>query len=282
MGACTSQKKDIAEGIFEATEITVSAETSGKIIEFSVEEGDCLSEQQKVALIDTLQLNLQREQLRCSQLATLSSRPDIEEQVSHLKQQITNAKVERNRLVRLLADGAATEKQLDNANQSIATLEKQLASLRSQLSTQTEALNGQAKTIEAQIAQIDDKIRRSIVLSPIAGTVLTKYAEAGEIITPGKPLYKIADLGKIYLRAYLTSTQLANVSIGQKVVVTAIYGDDQSKDYEGVIQTIASQSEFTPKTIQTNDSRANLVYAVKIAVNNDGRLKIGLSGIVHL
>ncbi|MCF0214427.1 MAG: HlyD family efflux transporter periplasmic adaptor subunit, partial [Muribaculaceae bacterium] len=272
----------VAEGSFEATEVTISAETSGKIIDFDVEEGDVVELNSKIALIDTVQLSLQKAQLLCGQVATLASRPDIAAQQEALKQQIKNSIVERDRISRLLADGAATQKQLDNANQHIATLESQLNGLSSQLNTQTNTLNKQVETTGAQIAQINDMIRRSLVLSPISGTVLTKYAEAGEITAPGKPLLKMADLNKIYLRAYLTSAQLADIKLGDKVKVQANYGGGNTQDYEGVIQWISSQNEFTPKTIQTDDSRANLVYAVKIAVKNDGKLKIGLQGRVIL
>lgn len=282
LSACSSEKENVAEGSFEATEVTISAETSGKIIDFDVEEGDVVELNSKIALIDTVQLSLQKAQLLCGQVATLASRPDIAAQQEALKQQIKNSIVERDRISRLLADGAATQKQLDNANQHIATLESQLNGLSSQLNTQTNTLNKQVETTGAQIAQINDMIRRSLVLSPISGTVLTKYAEAGEITAPGKPLLKMADLNKIYLRAYLTSAQLADIKLGDKVKVQANYGGGNTQDYEGVIQWISSQNEFTPKTIQTDDSRANLVYAVKIAVKNDGKLKIGLQGRVIL
>ena len=280
LASCGGDEEYAAEGTFEATEITVSAETAGKIVWFDIEEGDVVEKGQQVAQIDTVQLALQRAQLHCGQTATLASRPDVAAQQASLRQQIENAVTERDRVARLLVDGAATQKQLDNANQQIATLERTLDGLTSQLKTQTNALNKQVETTEAQIAQISENISRCKILSPVAGTVLTKFAEAGEIAAPGKPLYKIADMNKVYLRAYFTSSQLADVKVGQKVTVIANYGGDKTQEYEGVVQWIASQSEFTPKTIQTNDSRANLVYAEKLGVKNDGNLKIGLQGRV--
>ena len=282
MCACSSEKENVAEGSFEATEVTISAESAGKIIDFDVEEGDQLAMNDKIALIDTLQLSLQKAQLLCGQAATLASRPDIAAQQEALQQQIKNATVERDRLSRLLADGAATQKNLDNANQQLATLQSQLNGLSSQLKTQTNTLNKQVETSDAQVSLINDMIRRCLILSPIAGTVLVKYAEAGEVTAPGKPLVKMANMNKIYLRAYLTTAQLADIKLGDKVKVQADYGGGNTQDYEGTIQWISSQNEFTPKTIQTNDSRANLVYAVKIAVKNDGKLKIGLQGRVIL
>ena len=280
--ACSGEKENVAEGTFEATEVTISAESAGKIVTFDVEEGDVLAHGDTIALVDTLQLSLQRAQLQRGQTATLAARPNIAAQQAALRQQIVNCTTERDRIQRLLVDGAATQKQLDNANQQLATLQSQLEGLSSQLTTQTNSLNCQVETASAQIDQINDMIRRCVVLAPTSGTVLTKFAEAGEVAAPGKPLLKLADMNKIYLRAYLTSAQLANIKLGDKVQVQANYGGGDLKPYDGVIQWISSQSEFTPKTIQTSDSRANLVYAVKIAVKNDGNLKIGLQGIVKL
>ena len=282
LAGCKGNEENKAEGTFEATEITVSAETAGLIMEFAPEEGDCVEAGQCVALIDTVQLHLQRQQILSGQQATLASRPDVAAQQAALQQQIANVEIERGRLQRLMADGAATQQSLDLADQQIAALKKQLHGLTSQLKTQTTALNQQAATALTQVDQINDRIERSKVKSPISGVILTKYAEAGEFATMGKPLFKMADTNRIFLRAYLTSTQLANVAVGQALTVTADFGGGVTKQYEGTVQSIATQSEFTPKNIQTSDSRANLVYAVKIAVKNDGTLKIGLQGFVSL
>ena len=282
LAGCKGNEENKAEGTFEATEITVSAETAGLIMEFAPEEGDCVESGQCVALIDTVQLHLQRQQILSGQQATLASRPDMAAQQAALQQQIANVEIERGRLQRLMADGAATQQSLDLADQQIAALKKQLHGLTSQLKTQTTALNQQAATALTQVDQINDRIERSKVKSPISGVILTKYAEAGEFATMGKPLFKMADTNRIFLRAYLTSTQLANVAVGQALTVTADFGGGVTKQYEGTVQSIATQSEFTPKNIQTSDSRANLVYAVKIAVKNDGTLKIGLQGFVSL
>ena len=282
LAGCKGNEENKAEGTFEATEITVSAENAGLIMEFAPEEGDCVESGQCVALIDTVQLHLQRQQILSGQQATLASRPDVAAQQAALQQQIANVEIERGRLQRLMADGAATQQSLDLADQQIAALKKQLHGLTAQLKTQTTALNQQAATALTQVDQINDRIERSKVKSPIAGVILTKYAEAGEFATMGKPLFKMADTKRIFLRAYLTSTQLANVAVGQVLTVTADFGGGVTKQYEGTVQSIATQSEFTPKNIQTSDSRANLVYAVKIAVKNDGTLKIGLQGFVSL
>lgn len=216
------------------------------------------------------------------QTALLSSRPDVGKQVASLREQIAKQKRELQRVDNMLADGAATRKQRDDIEAQIKVLQGNMEALLSTLGKNTATINDNSAALEAQIAALDDRIAKCRVTAPVGGTVLVKYAEAGELATAGKPLVKIADLNAIYLRAYFTSLQLAGIKLGDTVRVVADFGGDERYDYEGRIAWISSESEFTPKTIQTKDSRANLVYAAKIAVKNDGRIKIGLAGEVIL
>lgn len=280
--SCGKQTTFDAQGTFEATEIVVSSEATGKILHFEAEEGTLVEAGQQVGAMDSLQLHLQRKQLIAQQSALLNSRPDVKKQVSSLREQITKQKSELQRVENMLRDGAATQKQHDDINAHIRVLEGQLEATLSTLGKNTASINDNSTSLEAQIAALDDRIAKCHIIAPTNGTVLVKYAEAGELATVGKPLMKIANLEKIYLRAYFTSDQLANIRLGDTVKVIADFGGDEQHEYEGRIAWISSESEFTPKNIQTKDSRANLVYAVKIAVKNDGRLKIGLAGEVRL
>lgn len=280
--SCSSEPEFDAQGTFEATEVVVSSEATGRILHFDVKEGSPVTIGATVGAIDSLQLHLQRKQLSAQLSALLGSRPDIKAQAASLREQIAKQRTERSRVENMLRDGAATQKQYDDIEAQIRVLESQLTATLSTLDKNTSTINDNAAALEAQIAALDDRIAKCRIVSPISGTVLVKYAEAGELATTGKPLMKIADLNNIYLRAYFTSDQLSRFKLGDKVRVIADFGSGERYDYEGRIAWIASESEFTPKTIQTKDSRANLVYAVKIAVRNDGRLKIGLAGEVVL
>ena len=280
--SCTKEAEFDAQGTFEATEVVVSSEATGRILNFDIEEGMAIAANQAVGTIDSLQLHLQRKQLVAQQSALLASRPDVKKQVAALREQIAKQKTELRRVDNMLRDGAATQKQKDDIEAQIKILEGQLAAQLSTLDKNTSTINGNSVVLEAQIAALDDRISKCRIISPVGGTVLVKYAEAGELASAGKPLMKIADLKNIYLRAYFTSDQLANVKLGDEVKVVADFGGTERYDYTGRVAWISSESEFTPKTIQTKDSRANLVYAVKIAVENDGRLKIGLAGEVVL
>lgn len=280
--SCGKQTTFDAQGTFEATEIVVSSEATGKILHFEAEEGTLVEAGQQVGAMDSLQLHLQRKQLIAQQSALVNSRPDVKKQVSSLREQIAKQKSELQRVENMLRDGAATQKQHDDINAHIRVLEGQLEATLSTLGKNTASINDNSASLEAQIAALDDRIAKCHIIAPTNGTVLVKYAEAGELATVGKPLMKIANLEKIYLRAYFTSDQLANIRLGDTVKVIADFGGDEQHEYEGRIAWISSESEFTPKNIQTKDSRANLVYAVKIAVKNDGRLKIGLAGEVRL
>lgn len=280
--SCGSDTEFDAQGTFEATEVIVSAESAGRILDFSIDEGATIEAGTELAVIDSLQLHLQRKQLLAQQTALLSSRPDVGKQVASLREQIAKQKRELQRVDNMLADGAATRKQRDDIEAQIKVLQGNMEALLSTLGKNTATINDNSAALEAQIAALDDRIAKCRVTAPVGGTVLVKYAEAGELATAGKPLVKIADLNAIYLRAYFTSSQLANIKLGDTVRVVADFGGDERYDYEGRIAWISSESEFTPKTIQTKDSRANLVYAAKIAVKNDGRIKIGLAGEVIL
>lgn len=280
--ACGRNGDFDATGTFEATEVVVSAEAAGRILRFDAEEGDRLEAGRQVGAIDTVQLYLQKLQLERQQASVVSNRPDIAKQVASLREQIAKQQTERRRVENLLRDGAATTKQLDDIDAQIKVLDGQLEAQLSTLRNNAASIDENSSSIELQVARIEDQLAKCRIASPVTGTVLAKYSEAGELASVGRPLMKVADLDRIYLRAYFTSDQLTALKLGQAVTVTADFGGDSRIDYPGRIVWIASESEFTPKTIQTRDSRANLVYAVKIAVENDGRLKIGLYGEVKL
>lgn len=282
IASCGKESEFDAQGTFEATEIIVSAEATGRILCFDVEEGSTVEAGNIVGAIDSIQLHLQRRQLIAQQSALLSSRPDVKKQVASIREEIAKQKSELARVENMLRDGAATQKQYDDIGAHIRILEGKLEAALSTLDKNTSSINGNSVAIEAQIAALDDRIAKCRINSPVSGTLLAKYAQAGELASPGKPLMKVANLNEIFLRAYFTSEQLADITLGDTVTVIADFGGDERYSYEGRITWIASESEFTPKSIQTRDSRANLVYAVKIAVKNDGRLKIGLAGEVKL
>lgn len=278
--ACSEDSDFDAQGTFEATEVIVSSEATGQILHFDIEEGTSVKKGERIGAVDSTQLHLQRKQLEAQLEALLSSRPDIKKQAAATKEQITKQKSELQRVGNMLRDGAATQKQYDDIEAQLRILENQLSATLSSLDKNTATINSNAVALEAQIAALDDRIAKCSLSAPVDGTVLVKYAEAGELATAGKPLMKVANLDRMYLRAYFTSEQLADIKVGDKVTVTADFGGDKRYDYEGVIAWISPESEFTPKSIQTRDTRANLVYAVKVAVKNDGRLKIGLAGEV--
>lgn len=278
--ACSEDSDFDAQGTFEATEVIVSSEATGQILHFDIEEGTSVKKGERIGAVDSTQLHLQRKQLEAQLEALLSSRPDIKKQAAATKEQITKQKSELQRVGNMLRDGAATQKQYDDIEAQLRILENQLSATLSSLDKNTATINSNAVALEAQIAALDDRIAKCSLSAPVDGTVLVKYAEAGELATAGKPLMKVANLDRMYLRAYFTSEQLADIKVGDKVTVTADFGGDKRYDYEGEIAWISPESEFTPKSIQTRDTRANLVYAVKVAVKNDGRLKIGLAGEV--
>ena len=271
-----------ASGVFETTEVIVSAKGTGELVAFHVEEGQTVNIGQELGCIDTVQLYLKKKQLLANISATESRRLDASRQVASIQQQITNLQKERKRFGELIKENAANQKQVDDIDYQIVVLQRQLAATSEQIGSNNNSLTGQKGGIVAQIEQLDDQTRNSIITSPIQGTVLTKYMEQGEFAAPGKPLFKVANTHDMKLRAYITADQLTNVKIGQKVNVYADQGKTDRKEYSGTVTWIASKAEFTPKTIQTRDERANLVYAIKIAVANDGLIKEGMYGDIKL
>lgn len=270
-----------ATGTFETTEVLVSAEASGRLLYFDIEEGMLLKAGEEIGVVDTVQLYLKKLQLEASIKSVKEQHPDILKQVAATKEQISAAGRERNRVANLLKVGAANQKQLDDAEDQLEVLRKQLVAQNSTLSNSHQSLTWQSSSVGIQVAQVEDQLKKCHITSPITGTVLAKYAEAGELTAMGTPLFKVADTEQMYLRAYITSEQLSQVKLGQKVTVFSDYGTDEHKQYPGVVTWISDTSEFTPKTILTKNERANLVYAVKIAVHNDGLLKIGMYGGVE-
>lgn len=270
--SCTKDN-DRADGYgnFEATEITVSSESNGKIEFLNLEEGAVLEAQDQVGLIDTMQLYYSKQQLLASKNTVSSKSENVLSQRSVLNEQLKSAQIERNRVRSMFDENAATKRQVDEVDGRVKVIEAQMRSV----GTQNAPIVSDLKSIDVQIEKINDQISKSKITNPIKGTVLTKYAEAGEITAFGRPLYKIADMSEMTLRVYFSETQLSNIKIGQKVTVK-VDGAQEMKSFKGTISWIASQAEFTPKIIQTKEERVNLVYAVKVKIKNDGSLKIGM------
>lgn len=269
-----------ASGVFETTEVIVSAQATGELLSFTVEEGMNVKADEKLGYVDTIQLALKKKQLTATLAATDSKWLDEKRQSASLRQQIINLERERKRFGDLLEADAATEKQVDELDYQIDVLKRQLSATEEQLNSHNKSLDGQCLSLEAQLAQLEDQIEKSVVSSPVSGTVISKYAEPGEFVQPGKSLFKVANLEKMKLRIYITADQLTMLKIGQKVKVYADKGQDERQEYKGVVSWISDKAEFTPKTIQTRDERANLVYAVKVSVRNDGFIKRGMYGDV--
>ena len=283
MAACGESEKDFdATGTFEATEITVFAEQSGALLTFDVNEGDNIEAGREVGLIDTTQTWLKILQLDATKAVYQSQKPDTERQIAATRQQLAKALQDEQRYRELVADGAAPSKMLDDATSQVKVLQRQLEAQKSSLCTSTQALDKQTAAADVQIEQLRDMLRKCHIVTPAKGTVLEKYVERGEFVSVGKPLFQIADTEEMCLRAYITSAQLQSIKIGQQVKVFADYGDNQRKEYAGTVSWISSRSEFTPKTILTDDERADLVYAVKVAFKNDGFVKIGMYGEMKL
>ncbi len=283
LAACRS-KDDTADayGNFESVEVVVSAEATGRLLAFDVEEGAVLQADAVVGGIDSTQLYLKKAQLGANIKAVLSKRPDVTPQLEVIREQIATQKREQQRVQNLLKANAATSKQLDDINAQIAVLEKQYQSTASSLNTQVSGLNSETHPLQMQVEQVREQLAQSRVVNPVEGTVLVKYVEKGEVVNFGKPLYKIADLRTMYLRAYISGAQLPQVKIGQQVTVQTDQPDGKMKDWTGTVSWISGEAEFTPKTIQTRDERVQLVYAIKVRVQNDGSLKIGMPGEIRL
>ena len=281
LAACgTSEKEYDATGTFEATETTVSAEQGGRLLTFDVKEGDPVETGREVGLIDTTDTWLKILQLQATKAVYQSQKPDIKKQIAALRQQLAKAQAEQRRYQELVSDGAAPSKMLDDAKSQVQVLQRQLDAQVSALSTNTQALNRQMNATEAQISQLREQLKKCRIVAPQSGSVLEKYVERGEFVAIGKPLFKMADMEEMYLRVYVTSAQLQDIKVGQQVKVFADYGGGQKKTYPGTVSWISGRSEFTPKTILTDDERADLVYALKIRVKNDGYIKIGMYGEV--
>ncbi len=271
LASCDSNNKADGYGNFEATETTISAESNGKLLAFDVEEGQNLKKGIAIGYIDTVQLSLKKEQLFVARNVITSKSAGVLSQIGVLKAQLKTATTSKNRIEKLLKEEASTQQKLDDVNGKIDVIKQQIRSVEAQNAPVVNEL----RSIDAQLKQVEDQITKSNIINPINGTVLVKYAEPFEITNFGKPLYKIADLGTMQLRVYVSEAQLSTIKIGQKVTVKIDEGEEM-KSYNGTITWIAAQAEFTPKIIQTKEERVNLVYALKIDVKNDGSLKIGM------
>lgn len=277
--ACGKQDRDFdATGTFEAVETTVCAQQAGELVTWNVEEGSKVQRHAEVGLIDTTQIVLRMRQVAAGKRVVAAQSPDIAKQVAAIEEQLAKARQEYRRYSELVADGAAPRKQMEDAQTQVQVLAKQLAAQRSLLNTQVSTLGARQGEADSQTSLLRNDLRKCHVVSPVTGTILEKYVERGEYVVPGKPLFKVADLQTVFLRAYLTSLQLQRVKIGQKVTVMANFGQGERRHYEGTVTWISGKSEFTPKTVLTDDERADLVYAVKVAVKNDGMVKIGMYG----
>jgi HlyD family secretion protein len=295
LGCKSNDEEFDAQGTFEADEVIVSSELSGKIRSLEIEEGSTIAIGDTVGTIDAANISLQKDQVIASIEAlnekTLDVSPQVkllEEQLQVQQLQLKNLLHEQDRIEKLFSQDAATGKQRDDIHSQVEVLQKQMAVTRQQIqvqkrntATQNRGILSEGKPLQKRIAQLDDQLSKSSIINPVTGTILTKYAEQGEITAPGKALYKIADLSTIILRAYISGKQLPQVKLGQQVKVYIDQDNDEYKEYAGTIQWISDKAEFTPKTIQTKEERANLVYAIRIAVKNDGYLKIGMYGEVR-
>ncbi|MBT29880.1 MAG: HlyD family secretion protein [Thalassobius sp.] len=267
-----------AYGQFEATEVIVSAEGSGKIISLDVEEGSEIKVGEVVGCIDTVQLFLKKQQLQATISAVTSKTQNISDQLAVYYERKENLVREKNRLESLFKEDAATDKQLDDINGEIEVVEKQLDAVKSQLSTQNSGILGEILPLEKQIAQIEDQLQKSVVRHPVSGIVLEKYAEEGEVASFGKPLYKIAVKNDMFLRVYLSAKQLAKLKLQQPITVRIDTDEESYLETTGTLTWISNKAEFTPKNIQTKEDRVNMVYAAKIRVKDDGTFKIGMPG----
>lgn len=277
--SCSDNKSKFdASGSFEAEETIISAEVSGQILQFNIEEGQNLQVGQVLGYVDSTQLFLKKKQLDAHINALASRKPNVSVQLSSLEQQLKTAEIEKIRISNLIKGDAATTKQLDDIKATIEVLRKQIDAQKSSLNISTESLSKDAIPLQIQIDQINDQLGKCKIVNPVKGTVLSKYSQVNEMTAPGKALYKIADLSNIILRVFVSGNQMASVKLNQRVTVCTDDGNGGTKETEGTITWINDKAEFTPKTIQTKDERANMVYAIKVRVANDGTYKIGMYG----
>lgn len=278
MTSCNREREFDATGTFEATEVVISAEGNGRILSFDIEEGDDITAGSVVGVIDTLQLHYAAQQLTSKLRSVDIRKPDIEKQIAVLKEQLSTAKTELKRAENLVAANAGNQKMVDDLTNQIAFINSQIAAQRSTLTKSTSGADAEVEAMQYQLMAINDQLQKCRIIAHTSGTILQKYAQQGEMAAVGKPLFKIADLSVIYLRAYITADQLSSVTLNDTVEVTT----DNGKSYKGRITWISDKSEFTPKGVLTKNERANLVYAIKVAVANDGLLKIGGYGELKL
>lgn len=293
--ACNSKNEKLdASGTFEAAEVIVSSELSGKILTLNIEEGQSIGKDSVIGMVDAENISLQKEQVEANIHAlterTADATPQVrllEDQLAVQQSQLDNLLHEKIRIENLLRQDAATGKQLDDINAQIDVARKNLSVTKQQINvqrsntaTQNRSILSEGKPLQKRIEQLDDQLKKATIINPVSGTVITKYAEPGEITSAGKALYKIADLSTMTLRAYISGTQLSQIRLNQAVKVLVDDGANKYKEIPGTITWISDKAEFTPKTIQTKDERANLVYAIKVNVKNDGYLKIGMYGEV--
>lgn len=278
-GACKNDRNEPdAYGTFEATEVTVSAMANGKLLEFYLEEGELLDSGQMVGFVDTTDLYLRKLQAMAQRSATASRKSDLQAQISIYQQNKENIMVDKERVEKLLKANAATQKQMDDITAALQVVDRQIAAVQ----TQFAGIEDQVGSINQQIAQIEESIRNAYIINPVSGTVLTKFSQVDEVVAFGKPLYKIADLEEMILRVYISGSQISQVVIGQTVAVMYDRNKEENITTSGIVSWVSPTAEFTPKTIQTKEERVNLVYAVKIRVQNDGSMKIGMPGEIKL
>lgn len=266
-----------AFGNFEATETIVSSLASGQLMQLNIQEGDLLEANQVIGMVDTIDLSLKKAQMLSQKSAILSRLSAVNAQLEVNKQQLINSRIDQQRIGKLFADGAATQKQKDDIDGTVKLIERQMIATQSQ----SESIRSEAIALDSQVAQLNESIRKAMVINPIKGVVLNKYAESGEVVAFGKSLYKIADLSTLELRVYVSGSQLSHFAIGDEVIVLIDKTKDKTENLKGKISWVSATAEFTPKTIQTREERVDLVYAVKVRVANDGRLKIGMPGEIR-
>ena len=277
--SCSSNGNNYdAMGVFEATEVVVSAKAQGEIISLDLNEGDEVKTDVTLGVIDATKLNLQQQSLQDNRDSQTARILNLQEQTASIQQQISHLQQEHERFSSLLTKGAATQKQVDDLANQIKILKAQLTATQSQLRSANESIQHQVDASDQQMKIVGSQMDDAIIKSPIDGTILKKYVERGEYAVPGKALFKVADLQEMILRAYITANQFDQLQLGQQVKVMVDNGSEAQREYNGKVTWIAQKAEFTPKTIQTKDERANLVYAIKVSVKNDGMIKIGQYG----
>lgn len=279
--SCGNEISFDACGQIEATQITVSAETGGKILSLDIMEGDNVTEGQLLGAIDSTQTILQIQELRQRMSGARSRVVDIKRQSEPNNNQLASLEKDLVRYTNLLNNNAATQKQVDDIQDKIKVLKAQMSAQAQSWERGNESVNAEMSTYEVQLAQKEDQLSKCRIVAPVSGTILTKYAEKGESVTTGKPLFKLADLDNVFVRAYFTTVQLADLKIGDTVTVIPDDGSSSPKELKGRVASISSQAEFTPKNIQTRDERADMVYAVKVFVPNDGTLRLGMYAYIR-